>query len=102
MSFYAYMLLCCDGSYYVGHTDNLEYRLACHERGEIAGYTQSRRPVELVWCEIFPTREEALANERRIKGWNRQKKQALIAEDWERIIELAHHHGPLHKDGSAP
>ncbi len=83
------MLKCADGSYYTGHSDNLEARVAAHQSGMIEGYTSSRRPVELVWSEYFAKREEALAAERQIKGWSRAKKRALIAEDWDLISELA-------------
>jgi predicted GIY-YIG superfamily endonuclease len=88
--FFAYMLRCADGSYYVGHTDDLERRIAEHRAGAIAGcYTHDRRPVELVWSGEATTREEALAFERRLKGWSRAKKEALIAGDWERVSKLA-------------
>jgi putative endonuclease len=88
--FWMYMLRCVDGSFYVGHTDNLEVRLAAHEQGVFATcYTFTRRPVELVFSEAFPTREEALAMERRVKGWSRAKKQALIVRDWKAISLLA-------------
>jgi tRNA/rRNA methyltransferase len=83
------MLRCSDGSYYLGHTDTLERRVAQHERGEIEGYTHRRRPVTLVWQQEFPTRIEALEAERQIKGWSRAKKEALIAGDWARIGQLA-------------
>jgi len=73
MVFCAYLLRCNDGSYYAGHTDNLEARLAQHQTGALAGYTAARLPVELVWSEAFPTRDEAFAAERRIKGWSRAK-----------------------------
>ncbi len=89
MAFWVYMLHCADESYYVGHTDNLEKRIAEHQHGSISGYTQTRRPITLSWTEVFPTREEALAQELRIKGWSRAKKQALIAGDWKRVSELA-------------
>lgn len=89
MSFHAYMLRCRDGSYYTGHTEDLDVRLAQHQRGTLPGYTHKRRPVELVWSEAFYTRYEALAAERQIKGWSRAKKEALIAGNWERISELA-------------
>ena len=85
MSFHAYMLRCADGSFYIGHTDALEHRIAHHQSGAIEGYTQSRRPVEHVWSQEFPTRIEALEAERQIKGWSRVKKKALIAGDWETI-----------------
>jgi len=82
MAFWAYILRCSDGSYYTGHTDDLERRLAQHQTGEVKGYTHDRRPVNLVWSESFATREEALAAELRIKPWSRAKKEALIRRDW--------------------
>ena len=87
--FWTYMLHCSDRSFYVGHTDNLEQRFAAHQDGSTPGYTKERRPVVLVWSEQLPTRVEALTMERRIKGWSRAKKLALIRGDWNRISELA-------------
>ncbi len=89
MDFYAYLLRCSDGSYYAGHTDDLDQRMAYHQAGSLGGYTARRRPVELVWSETFPSRDEALAAERQIKGWSRAKKEALITGDWQRISVLA-------------
>jgi putative endonuclease len=88
MHFWTYLLRCSDGSYYAGHTDQIEVRIAQHQAGQIEGYTRRRRPVALVWCGVFDTRDDAFAFERRIKGWSRAKKEALIAGDWERISEL--------------
>ena len=88
--FWAYMLQCADASYYVGHTENLEHRLAQHLAGTfVTCYTFKRRPVQLVWSQEFDTRIEALEAERRIKGWRRVKKQALIAGNWDKISQLA-------------
>jgi putative endonuclease len=89
MDFYAYLLRCSDGSYYSGHTDDIDLRIAQHQTGALGGYTAKRRPVELVWCDRFPTRDEAFAVERKLKGWSRAKKEALIAGDWDRIQVLA-------------
>jgi len=89
MDFYTYLLRCSDGSYYAGHTDNLEARVAQHQRGLTTGYTLGRTPIELVWTQMFATRDEAFAAERRIKGWSRAKKEALIAGDWNKLRELA-------------
>ncbi|GBH30562.1 TrmJ/YjtD family RNA methyltransferase [Sphingobium xenophagum] len=89
MTFHTYMLHCADDSYYVGHTDNLEQRIAQHQSGEIPGYTQTRRPVALVWSQDFGTRDEALSAEQQIKGWSRKKKEGLIAGDWDAIRQAA-------------
>jgi tRNA/rRNA methyltransferase len=85
-SFYVYMLKCGDDSYYIGHTDCLEMRMAEHYMGKISGYTKSRLPVKLVFFQEFGSRYEALAAERQIKGWSRKKKEALINQEWDKII----------------
>ena len=89
MVFWAYLLRCKDGSYYTGHTDQLDARIGAHQSGAYEGYTKTRRPVTLVWAQDFPTRLEALEAERRIKGWSRAKKEALIASDWQSLRDLA-------------
>lgn len=89
MAFFAYLLRCNDGSYYAGHTDDIDHRMAEHSTGALGGYTAKRLPVTLVWSDSFMTRDEAFATERKIKGWSRAKKEALIADDWMRISELA-------------
>jgi len=89
MPFHVYILKCSDRSYYTGHTDGLEARVFAHNQEETHGYTQKRRPVSLVFAEEMPTRYDAIARERQIKGWSRAKKEALIARDWDRLIALA-------------
>jgi predicted GIY-YIG superfamily endonuclease len=86
--FWVYILECADGSYYVGHTEALESRLAAHRRGTMAGYTATRRPVRLVWADVFADRESALRGEMQVKGWSRTKKRALIERDWSRVQDL--------------
>ena len=85
MAFHTYMLRCADGSYYVGHTDELNARISAHQTGSLGGYTETRRPVLLVWSQEFPDREQAFAAERRVKGWSRAKKEALVRGDWEGV-----------------
>jgi len=89
MQFWVYMLRCADDSYYIGHTENLEGRLWQHQQGICCDWTRRRRPVELVWCDWTSSRYEALTFERRIKGWSRAKKEALIAGNCERINWLS-------------
>ncbi|WP_283788532.1 GIY-YIG nuclease family protein [Bermanella sp. WJH001] len=90
MAFYVYILKCSDGSFYTGHTDNLDKRIYEHQY-KVHGscYTASRLPIQLVFQESFRTREDALASEMQIKGWGRKKKQALIEQDWDLISKLA-------------
>ncbi len=87
--FFVYMLRCRDGSYYVGHTDDLEVRMNHHHAGTFGGYTSRRRPVDLVWSHEVPTRDEALRREMQVKRWSRAKKEALTRGEWMRVKLLA-------------
>lgn len=88
--FWVYILKCNDNSFYTGHTDNLEKRLEQHiKKAFISCYTATRLPVNLVFSQEFATREEALTAERKIKGWSRIKKDALIRGDWSAISQHA-------------
>jgi predicted GIY-YIG superfamily endonuclease len=89
MEFTLYILECVDGSYYIGHTDNLDKRLEQHEQGKGCTYTLTRRPLKLIHTEGFETRYEALTMERKLKGWSRAKKQAYMAADWPAVGALA-------------
>ncbi|WP_289301121.1 GIY-YIG nuclease family protein, partial [Sporofaciens musculi] len=64
---YTYILRCKDGTLYTGWTNNLKKRIKAHNLGKGAKYTKSRRPVKLVYCEEFSTREEAMKREYAIK-----------------------------------
>ncbi|MEQ1741718.1 MAG: GIY-YIG nuclease family protein [Candidatus Nitrotoga sp.] len=87
--FWVYILRCADGSYYTGHTDNLERRIGQYQTGECEGYTATRRPVELAWSQECVTREDALSAEMQIKGWSRKKKEAMMRGDWTEVSRLA-------------
>jgi len=90
MSAYLYILRCRDGSYYVGTTQaSLEQRIAQHDAGTFDGYTARRRPVMLVFHEHFDRITDAIAAERQVKGWRRDKKEALIRGDYETLRELS-------------
>ena len=85
---FVYILLCSDNSYYTGSTVHLEDRLAQHQNGIYEGYTSSRRPVQLVWSQEVQTDNDAFHFERKIKGWSRAKKMALIRGDYLAIHEI--------------
>jgi predicted GIY-YIG superfamily endonuclease len=87
--FFLYILRCADGSYYIGHTDDLETRMAHHVTGACDGYTAERLPVTIEYVEEFATRYDALARERQLKGWSRAKKEAFIQGDWAQVKKLA-------------
>jgi predicted GIY-YIG superfamily endonuclease len=76
-----YMLICLDGSYYIGLTDNLAQRLQDHASGKGPTYTKTTKPKLLVWYESHPQREAAAARERQLKRWTRAKKHALARRE---------------------
>ncbi|MFZ0491556.1 MAG: GIY-YIG nuclease family protein [Salegentibacter sp.] len=88
--FYVYILECADKSYYTGITSNLEKRISEHNSGiHRDSFTYFRRPVKLKWIETFTDPNHAIALEKQIKGWSRKKKEALIEEDWEKLVEYS-------------
>jgi len=90
MQIFVYMLRCADGSTYVGNTrGSLETRIGQHNDGTFGGYTSKRRPVELVFSQEFDRLTDAFSAERRIKGWSRAKKEALIRADYDALQSLA-------------
>lgn len=83
-----YILLCSDGSYYTGSTNDLERRLSQHQKGEGANHTKKRLPVKLIYFEEFERIDLAFYREKQIQGWSRRKKEALI-NDWNEELKKA-------------
>jgi len=59
MKGFVYILLCADGSFYTGSTNDLERRMVEHQNGEGANHTRKRLPVELVYSEEYDRIDEA-------------------------------------------
>ena len=96
MSAYLYMLRCADGWYYVGTTrGSLEQRIVEHDAGTFDGFTALRRPVTLVFSQDFELVEDAVSAERQVKGWRREKKEALIRGDFDALPVLSRRAAPL-------
>ena len=77
-------------SYYTGITSDLNKRVKEHEAGSHSdSYTFSRRPVALVYFEQYSHPMAAIERETQVKGWTRKKKEALIAENYDLLKELA-------------
>ena len=77
MSYYVYIILCEDGSYYTGYTKNLDSRVRLHTRGKGARYTKMHKPKRVVYFESFGSRAEAMKRERRIKTLSHRQKLQL-------------------------
>jgi len=84
-----YILECGDGSYYVGSTSDLDARIDQHLMGKGGKYTAERLPLQLAFAQEFETVDEAWAMERRVHGWSRAKKRALIDGRFKDLPDLA-------------
>jgi putative endonuclease len=90
MDVMVYIVLCADGSYYTGLTKkDIQARVREHNNDPIDGYAARRRPVRLVFAEVYDRITDAIARERQIKGWGRAKKQALIRGDYDALPALS-------------
>ena len=76
---YIYIVKCSDGTLYTGYAKDIEQRIAKHNAGKGAKYTKVRRPVTLVYSEVFETKSAALKREYEIKTFTREKKLQLIS-----------------------
>ncbi len=101
MGIYVYMLRCADNSFYVGSAtgDDISPRIDQHNAGAYPGYTFTRRPVVLVWSEYFDRITDGIAAERKLKGWGRAKKEALIRSDWAEVGRLSQRRAGLPRSG---
>jgi len=79
LTYFVYIVKCVDNTLYTGYTSNLEQRIKQHNSGsQGARYTKTRRPVKLVFVEIFQTQSEAIKREIAIKKRSREEKLNLI------------------------
>ncbi len=77
MTWLVYMLQCADATLYTGITTDLEARLLKHSQGKGAKYTRGRGPYEVMLCEPYATKSEALKRERAIKALSKAAKLRL-------------------------
>jgi putative endonuclease len=85
-----YILASRSRNLYVGVTNNLERRLIEHRDGLVPGFTKKYRIFRLVYYEVFGDIRAAIAQEREIKGWRREKKLWLINRNnptWEDLAQ---------------
>jgi putative endonuclease len=75
--FYVYILSSKSRRTYTGVTGSLEQRIWQHRNG-LSEFTSKYRINRLVYFVVFPNSIEAISAEKRIKGWGRAKRVALI------------------------
>ncbi|WOD42066.1 GIY-YIG nuclease family protein [Hwangdonia lutea] len=84
--YYVYIIKCFDNSYYTGITNNTEKRFEEHQMGYTKdSYTYKRRPLIMEFYQEFNDVLQAIYFEKKIKGWTRAKKQALINGNYDKL-----------------
>jgi len=66
-NWYVYILMCINGTYYVGHTSDIDRRLIEHNSGKVH-YTKDKRPVKLVTHITFTNKYKAIEFEKYLKS----------------------------------
>ena len=92
--YYVYILASVSRALYVGVTNNLEVRVWQHKHPERNSFASRYRINRLVYLDRFQSVSDAIAAEKRIKGWTRARKIALIDgenPDWRDLSEGWYH-----------
>ncbi len=78
---------------YIGITNNLSRRLYEHQHDLIDGFTKKYHVHKLIYYEAFHDPSTAIAREKQLKGWRREKKNMLIAKmnpNWDDLSSKVH------------
>ncbi len=76
--YYVYILASISGVLYIGMTNNLQRRIWEHKQGLVDGFTRKYHVKKLVYYETTNEVIVAIAREKQLKKWRREKKIALI------------------------
>jgi putative endonuclease len=92
-SYFVYVLTNWDGRVmYIGVTNNLERRLFEHKNKLVAGFSSKYNLDKLVYFEETPDIQAAIAREKQLKSWRREKKNALVESlnpKWKNLHDCA-------------
>ncbi|MEA1909796.1 MAG: GIY-YIG nuclease family protein [Patescibacteria group bacterium] len=91
MSWFLYILLCDQKTYYVGTTDVLKRRIQQHKLKK-SKYTKQFSDVRLVYQESLSNYRLTVKRERQIKRWTIAKKKALVSGNFKLLRELSKSH----------
>lgn len=88
MLYHVYIMSSLNRTIYVGITSDLPNRVWQHKEGTFRGFTSKYRVNQLVYSEEFADVTEAIAREKQIKKWRREKKVALIEQHNPQWLDL--------------
>ena len=78
--YYVYIMTSRNRTLYIGVTNAISRRAFEHKEKRIDGFTKKYKVSSLVFYETTSNVEVAIAREKQLKGWRRNKKVALIEE----------------------
>ena len=89
-NYYVYIVASPSRTIYTGVTNDLERRMWEHKQNRVKGFTSKYGVNRLVYFEEHRTIDDAIAREKQIKGWRREKKIALIEAENPKWRDLGH------------
>lgn len=99
-TYYTYIMASRSKVLYTGMTNSITRRNEEHERRGHDSFTAEHRCTRLVWYAVYDNPGAAIDREKKIKGWTRAKKIALIEEANPRWLDLSEQWGkPISKYG---
>ena len=96
-TYWIYILASRSRNLYAGVTNDLQRRMIEHRQGLVPGFTSRYKIFRLVHCEQFADIRDAIAREKEIKGWRREKKIWLIEGKNPTWQDLAESFAPIEK-----
>ena len=78
--YYVYIVSSYTGVLYIGVTNDLVKRIYEHKQGLVEGFTKRYKIKHLIYYEVTDSIESAIAREKQLKGWRRNKKEVLIRQ----------------------
>ncbi len=88
--FYVYILSNVSRILYIGFTNNIQARVWQHRRKQADSFTRDYNITMLVYFEEFGRADDAIAREKQLKNWRREKKIWLIEKENPKWLDLAH------------
>jgi len=89
MVFHVYIMASASGVLYVGVTNDLESRVTEHKQTLVPGFSRTYNTTKLVYFEPFGDIRNAIAREKQLKRWRREKKVFLIEKQNPRWLDLS-------------
>jgi len=80
-TYYVYIMTNQSRTLYIGVTNNIKKRVHQHKAGLVEGFTHRYNIDTLVYVESFTDIRSAIAREKQLRHWRREKKLRLIAQE---------------------